>query len=164
MLKTALTANLVLAIGLIAAYVLYGLFAGLPIDRYFLGVSGPFRLGRGGGTILPEWTFDGAFAGIILASLIIGPHLGWNMRYHRLLCGVFGSVSLMALLIHLPHRVIFPEDEMVSKVPAGIPWFDYYLALYVWSSYLAYALLGPNKEYTSGVSKLPPERRSKRHG
>jgi len=141
-LKTACTANLVLATGLVFAYVAYGLSAGLPIDQYFLGVAGPWKLSRGSGPKLPGWMFYAVFGAIILVTLIVGLYARWNMRAHRCICGVFGSVFVLGSLIHLPQRGIF-EDETVSRIPVGIPAFDHDLALYVWASFLAYALIGP---------------------
>ena len=145
-LRSVCTANLVLATALVGSYILYGLSLGLPIDRYFLGLSGRWGLGHGTGPKFPAWAFSGVFGIAILITLAVGRYAGWNMGRHRFFCGVFGFVFLAALLVHLPHRAIFPEDEASPSAPAGIPSFDHLLAFYVWFSYLAYALIGPNKK------------------
>jgi hypothetical protein len=142
LLRSACTGNLVVAIALVWLYVLYGLLAGLPIDQYFLGVSGPWRLGRGGGHILPGWAFDASLGMIILTTLVVGRSAGWNMRGHRVFCGVFGVLFLTAAC--LPQGIVPSAGAVVPPVPAGIPSFDHVLATYVSASYLAYALVGPN--------------------
>jgi hypothetical protein len=141
-IRTVCTGNLLLAIAVVAGCILYGFAVGLPIDQDFLG-GRRWRLGRGGGPMMPAWSFLAILEGLILVLFLCERYAGWERKTDRLFCGVFGLVAAIGFVgSHLPHRIIFPEDEKVFLIPLH----DQMLLWYLWGSHVLYALMGSNDD------------------
>lgn len=113
----------------------------MPLNEHFFGMARS-RLGRGGGPMVPAWTFYAIFQGLILV-LFTCRQFFESKAYERSLCLMFVLVFLYGFVVeHLPHRVIFPEDEKVIVVPGQ----EQLLMWYVWCSNAFYAVFGPNDD------------------
>jgi hypothetical protein len=141
-IKTACTVNLLLAIALFAGYILYGISAGLPVNENFFGM-GRSHLGRGGGPMVPPWILYAVFQAVILVLFLRGRYFESRRNLDRTFCLIFVLVFLSGFLMqHLPHRVIFSEDEKVVV----IPWREQALTWYLWCSNAFYAFIGSNND------------------
>jgi hypothetical protein len=139
--RTALTSNLLLAIGLQAAYLAYGCWEGLPVDQRFLGMHAG-HLGRGRGPSMPAWAFPAIADGLILTLFLCGHYGNWEKRPDRAFCAIFALVILLGLLVHhVPRRVMFEEDAHSLAITTC----EQMLLLYIAGSHLLYAPVGPNK-------------------
>jgi len=141
-IRTTATANLLLVIAVVAGYILYGNLAGLPIGEHFFGMRRG-HLGRGRGPLVPAWTFYAISTSLVLL-LFLGERFGqWGRKTDRVLCLIFAILFLLSFLVaRLPHRVIFPEDEVVVLIPPHERIFMWYYCL----AFLLYALAGPNDD------------------
>lgn len=140
-IRTACSANLLVSIAAFMGYILYGHLVQLPINENFFGM-GRSHLGRGGGPMVPPWTFYALFEGLILVLFLCAQFFE-SKRYERTFCLIFVVLFLYGILIqHLPHRVIFPEDEKIIVVPR----LEQVLMWYVWCSNAFYAVFGPNDD------------------
>lgn len=143
-LKTFSTANLVLAIGIVAVYLLYGLFSGLDMDDYFLAWR-KWDLGRTHAYPLPAWSFAAVFHSAILITFIAVRKAEADLNILRFPCGVFGLLCVLGLwAVHWPSRYSFGAADTLPLV-ASHP-VDYVLSWYVWSSHLLFALIGANDD------------------
>ena len=141
-IKTASSVNLLLAIALFAGYILYGVCAGLPVNENFLGM-GRSHLGRHGGPMVPPWTFYAIFQGVIFVLFLCGRFFESPRNLDRTFCLMFVLAFLIVFLMqHLPHRVIFPEDEKVVVIPRH----EQVLMWYLWGSNAFYAFVGSNDD------------------
>ena len=144
--KTFCTANLIVALLMVAGYVLYGLSSGFSIDKQFLGFS-PFGGGRGWhGPPLPSWKWVAAVEAAILITVVVGPFAHWDLKLPRAMCGLFCILGLFQLLSPSLHSFSYPDDVSLNL---KVSRFDRILAIYVWCSHLFYAFCGaamPNEE------------------
>jgi hypothetical protein len=141
-LRNTTAVNLLIAIACVAAYIVYGLSADLPIDKIFLGIE-PTRLWRRGGTRTVPWMSVAVVEALILFFFVAGRLANWNMAKHRFFCGLIGFLWAIALLFaQLPRINYFPEDQ--SLAPSK-PFLDSILSWYVWGSHLLYGLIGPSE-------------------
>jgi hypothetical protein len=141
-LKTTVSVNLVVAILIVGAYLLYGLRSGLPINQQFLG-AGPSHGGRGGtGPAIPPWALVALAETLVLGTFIVGRYAGSDMALHRKFCGVIGVVGVFLLIVgQLPHYDPLGEERVLRVVGSPV---DSGLAWYAWGSHLVYALVGSN--------------------
>ncbi len=140
-IKTACTANLLVSIAVFAAYIVFALLAQLPINENFCGM-GPTHLGRAVGPIVPSWTVFAFLEGMILVLFLRNRHFD-SRPQDRIACLIFVFTFLYIILLqHLPHRVIFPEDEKNIVVARR----DQVLMWYVCCSNAFYAVFGPNAD------------------
>jgi ribosomal protein L37E len=134
-LRTAFAVNLLLASAVLALYVFYCLLADFPISEYFLQ-GGRWRAGRGGGPKLPAWSFTVILQAIIVTSFLAGRFIEHKKEAAaRVFGGMFGFFFVIGLLFG------HPEAPAVA-----VSSFDYAVALYLWSSNLAFAILGSNED------------------
>jgi len=90
-LRTVCTVNLPLAIIILAGYILYGLASGAPIGEHFFGMLRS-RMGRGGGPMVPAWTFYAMFQGLILVLFLCERLFQLERNSDRVFCMIFAIV------------------------------------------------------------------------
>ncbi|HTL56674.1 MAG TPA: hypothetical protein VL361_13400 [Candidatus Limnocylindrales bacterium] len=140
--KTLSTVNLPLSIAIFVAYVLYGLASGAPIGEHFFGMERG-HLGRGGGPLVPPWVFYALAEGLILVLFVWARLSEGTKNYDRTFCLIFSVLFVIFFLMaHLPHRVIFPEDERVVVIPRN----EQAMMWYLWCSIALFALTGANND------------------
>ena len=136
--KLVCNTNLIVAMLVVAAYIVYAHCVGLPIDEHFLG-SNPVSLGRGSGPYISPWAFYAVVESALLLAFILCHYAESDMKGHRLFAGLIGAVGLYVLLATSIVARTYPDDEYVTR---GVSLLDCGLALYVWGSHLIYALFG----------------------
>ena len=136
--KLVSNTNLIVAMLVVATYIVYAHWMGLPIDKHFLG-SNQVSLGRGGGPRVSPWVFFAAVEAALLLAFILCRYAESDMKGHRVFAGLVGTVGLFVLLATSIVAGTYPDDEYVTR---GVSRLDCGLALYVWSSHLVYALFG----------------------
>lgn len=125
------TANLMIALAVVAGYYLYASRNGFPVQRVFLA-DHPLQR--------EHLTAAGAVAFteiIVFCGFFIGKLTGSNMRFHRFICAFFGGFGLLS-------TTFLPAQMAVDPNTAQALHMDHVIAVYVWSSHLLYALTGPN--------------------
>jgi len=135
-IKIIFTINLVIAILAVGGYILYGLAHGLPIDKHFLGSDPPQRPAFYSISKVP-WTWTAFIEAILLVALPI-MWLRWrDLKGHRILCGIWGLVNLLVLLLALMRADTYTGDEFDYL---QIPRIDRVMGFYVWGSHILYGL------------------------
>lgn len=140
-LKIAIAANLVIAILVVGGYIWYGFSNALPIDKYFLG-SAPFgkdQYPRQWGSIVAPWKYYAVVDLGILVAFIIGRIARKAIPVDRLLCFIFGVMGLGRLCFSLMMSGAYTGDEFESLHVSEL---DCFIGLYVFCSYLLYAVFG----------------------
>lgn len=122
-LKNIVTVNVVLAITVAFCYVDYGLSHKFPINEQCLG----FTPHNG-----PPWMHITVMEGIISACLLLSILFPGKIIGARWFSGVFGGLGL----IYVIHGFFINKFDHL----------DIILGIYVWSSHLAFALIGANVE------------------
>jgi len=93
--------------------------------------------------MVPAWTIYAIAQGLILALFVCERLFQLERNSDRVFCMIFTIVFLIGFLIaHLPHRVIFPEDEKVLVIPGH----EQFLMWYLVCSNGIYALFGSNDD------------------
>ena len=148
LLRTACTANLLLALSVAGGYIIWGLANGLGLDQHCLGFQRG-HLGRGGGPMVPARVGPAIVESAILLTFILGHCARWKMKTYRVFCAVFGLLALFGLF--LPLLQIMPPisaegDVLPRPGIATVLTRDSWFALYIWSSHLLYGALGQPPE------------------
>jgi hypothetical protein len=145
-LKKLASPILLFAIVVVGGYFLSGLIRGLAVDDYFLGCE-KWTLGRGGPRYMPAWSFSVGFNSVILIAFIVIRYAERDLNALRVPCGIFALLSVLGLLaLHFPsYRDYSVSAEHRLALIAEHP-MDIILTWYVWTSHLAFALIGPRDD------------------
>ncbi len=138
-MRKVVATNLVFAIMVFGGYLSYGLASGLPVDNVFLAVN-KSHMGRGGGPMIPAWSFVAFLETTVVTVFTIGRAAHWNMMWHRMLCGLIGCLCLGAAVLQTVNLAASFTEGHSTKL--GLTTWDLPLALYVWGSHVIYALVG----------------------
>ena len=145
--------NLLLAIGVLAAYAVCGKLFQLNTDHWFLGFHAG-HLGRGGGPLIAAWVVPVAFESFILLRIIGERFAGWK-RASIPLSAWFGLIAIAALVSGPLLRAAW---SAVIRSQFVQPAYDVVLAWSVWVSHLFYGFaalrrMGSGTDLQSGMDE-----------